>query len=323
MLDPDCSFSAGTFTCTTSAAIAPGGSVSYQLTLDVPAGYASATLVNTATITSTPIAETDPSDNADTDTDGVVLQGDIGDHEDRRRRLGRGRHVDDVHDHGDEQRPVADPGRRGALRPDPGRDRGRASRSRTVRSRRTTFTCTTSAPIAVGGTGHVSADARRGARTTRCPRSRTPSPSHRRRRSTRTPRTTARRDTDTVTTSADLAMTKTDGVASIIGGHVHHLHHHGHEQRSVHRARRRRALRPDPRRDDGSSESEPDCSIAAGTFTCTTSAPIAPGGSLSYQLTLAVPPASVIVTVVNTVSITSAPVPDPDARTTARPTRTR
>ena len=34
---------------------------------------------------------------------------------------------------------------------------------------------------------------------------------------------------------------------------------------------------------------------------------------MSYQLTLAVPPASLIVTIVNTVSITSAPVADPDA----------
>ncbi len=59
-LDPDCAVAAGTFTCTTSAPIAPFGSVTYHLTLNVPADYGSPTLVNTATITSTPIVETDP-----------------------------------------------------------------------------------------------------------------------------------------------------------------------------------------------------------------------------------------------------------------------
>ena len=119
-------------------------------------------------------------------------------------------------------------------------------------------------------------------------------------------------DTDTVTTSADLALTKTDGVATITAGtsttYTITVTNNGPSTEPAGVV----LSDPIPAGTNG-SESEPDCSIAAGTFTCTTSAPIAPGGSLSYQLTLAVPPASLIVTVVNTVSITSAPVADPDA----------
>ena len=75
--EPNCAISGGTFTCTTTAPIAPGDSISYQLTIDVPASYASPTLVNTATITSTPVAETDPTDDAATDIDTVTSAADL------------------------------------------------------------------------------------------------------------------------------------------------------------------------------------------------------------------------------------------------------
>src|SRR5439155_633789 len=55
--EADCSISGGTYSCTTTSAIAPGGSVSYQLTLSVPAGYAGASVVNTASITSSPVSD--------------------------------------------------------------------------------------------------------------------------------------------------------------------------------------------------------------------------------------------------------------------------
>ena len=55
------------------------------------------------------------------------------------------------------------------------------------------------------------------------------------------------------------------------------------------------------------SESEPNCSIAAGTFTCTTTVPMAVGAVVSYQLTLAVAPDYAPPTLVNTVSVTFFP----------------
>ena len=75
--EPNCAINVGVFTCTTTAPIAPLGSVTYHLTLDVPSDYAPPTLANTATITSTPITETDPSDNAATDTDTVTASADL------------------------------------------------------------------------------------------------------------------------------------------------------------------------------------------------------------------------------------------------------
>ena len=115
-----------------------------------------------------------------------------------------------------------------------------------------------------------------------------------------------------MTTSADLAVTKTDGVGTVTAGtsttYAITLTNNGPSTVPA------GVVLSDPiPADTNGSESEADCAIAAGAFTCTTSAPIAPGGSRTYHLTLAVPPASLIVTIVNTVSITSTPVTDPDA----------
>ena len=111
--EPNCAIAAGTFTCTTTAVLASGASVVYHLILAVPAGYAPATVVNTATITSAPASDPTPANNAATDTDTVTKSADLVDHQDRRRRVGGRGDVDHVHDHGHEQRAV-------------GRARGRA-----------------------------------------------------------------------------------------------------------------------------------------------------------------------------------------------------
>ncbi len=76
--DPDCSISSGVLTCTTSSPLASGGSVAFDLTLDVSPGYALADLSVTATITSSPNADPDPSDDTDTDTDAVTRRTDLG-----------------------------------------------------------------------------------------------------------------------------------------------------------------------------------------------------------------------------------------------------
>ena len=125
-----------------------------------------------------------------------------------------------------------------------------------------------------------------------------------------------------MTKSADLAISKTDGVASVVAGtsttYTITVTNNGPSDEPAGVV----ISDPLPAGTNG-SESEPDCSIAVGTFTCTTSASIAPGGSRSYQLTLAVPPASLIVTLVNTASITSRRPAIPTRRTTPPPTRMR
>ena len=69
---------------------------------------------------------------------------------------------------------------------------------------------------------------------------------------------------------------------------------------------------------------EPDCVTSAVTFTCTTSAPLAPGGSVSYLLTLAVDPTYVAPTLVNTaIDHVVADLSTRTRPTTRRPTSTR
>ena len=71
--EADCAITAGVFRCTTSAPLAVGAVNSYQLTLTLSAGFATATLVNTASITTLPATFTDPvaANNTATDTDTV------------------------------------------------------------------------------------------------------------------------------------------------------------------------------------------------------------------------------------------------------------
>ncbi len=63
------------------------------------------------------------------------------------------------------------------------------------------------------------------------------------------------------------------------------------------------------------SETEADCAISAGAFTCTTTAPIAAGGSKAYQLTLNVSSGYSGTSLTNTATITSVPAGtnDPDS----------
>ena len=68
-VDPACVLSAGVVTCTTTVGLASGDSVTWQQTISVPGGYAPAALVNTATITSSPISDPNPANDSATDTD--------------------------------------------------------------------------------------------------------------------------------------------------------------------------------------------------------------------------------------------------------------
>ena len=117
-------------------------------------------------------------------------------------------------------------------------------------------------------------------------------------------------DVDTVNASADLAITKTDGVTSVIPGSsttftitVTNAGPSSVPAGVV-------VSDPIPAGTTG-SENEADCTIAANTFTCTTSAALASGASVAYQLVVAIPATYVAATLVNTATISFSPVPDP------------
>ena len=99
-----------------------------------------------------------------------------------------------------------------------------------------------------------------------------------------------------------------------LGGrrHVHDLHHHAHERRTLHRAGRRGHHRCDPRRDERLGGRGRTVPSPVTTFTCTTSAPLASGASVSFQLTLAIPAAYALPSVSNTATISSTPIVDPN-----------
>ena len=309
--EPDCSIVGSTFTCTTPAPLAPFASVSYQLTLAVPPGYPAASLSNTASITSSPVAEVDPSNDSATDTDTVVVQGDLAiTKTDGVASVTAGTsttYTITATNSGPSQIPagvvLSDPIPAGTVGSESEADCSIAA---------ATFTCTTSAPIPVGGSvsyqltlavspGYALPTLANTASVTSSPAVDT------------NPANDSATDTDTVTTSADLALTKSDGVASIVAGtsttYTITVTNNGPSTEPA------GVVINDPiPAGTVASESEPDCSIPGGTlFTCTTSAAIAPGASLSYQLTLAVPPASAMVSLTNTALIFSAPVTDPVA----------
>jgi uncharacterized repeat protein (TIGR01451 family) len=75
--EPDCSISAGVLSCTSSAVIVPGGSIGWDVTLDVSPAYAGPTLSNTATIVSSPVSDPDASNDTATDTDALTQAADL------------------------------------------------------------------------------------------------------------------------------------------------------------------------------------------------------------------------------------------------------
>jgi uncharacterized repeat protein (TIGR01451 family) len=68
----DCSISGSVFTCATSAVLVVGASVTYRLTVAVPAGYGPTMLSNSATIASSPIPDANAANDTATDIDTVT-----------------------------------------------------------------------------------------------------------------------------------------------------------------------------------------------------------------------------------------------------------
>ncbi len=129
-------------------------------------------------------------------------------------------------------------------------------------------------------------------------------------------------DTDTIAPSADLTLTKTDGVASVTAGtsttYSITLTNNGptDEPAGV-------VLTDQIPPGTSASENESDCGLAATTFTCTTTVALASGTSVVYRLTLAIDAAYPSTTLVNTAGITSSPIADPNpANNTATDTDT-
>ena len=75
--EADCQIAGALLTCTTPASIAPGGSIVWQFTSALDAGFAAATLDVTAAIASTPVPDADASNDSATDTDAVGASADV------------------------------------------------------------------------------------------------------------------------------------------------------------------------------------------------------------------------------------------------------
>ncbi len=304
--EPDCGIAAGTFTCTTAASIAPFGSVSYQLTLFITPGYASATVANTASVTFNPTAETDPTNDSATDVDTVTSSADLaitktdladpvqaGDdvtYDITVTNLGPSDAAGVV---------VTDtlPGSVTFVSATP--SQGSCAQAAGVvtcplgvvpfgATATITVVVTTTIDGLITDTATVSS-------TTADP----------------VPANDTDDETTTVTPAADLRIAKTDGVVSVAAGtsttYTITLTNDGPsiEPAGV-------VITDAIPVGTNASESEADCASAAGAFTCTTSAPLASGASISYQLTLVIPAAYALASVSNTVTISSSPVVDPN-----------
>ena len=308
--EADCTITAGVFRCTTVTPLAVGASRSYQLTLALPAAYAAATLVNTATITTFPIPDPVAANNTSTDTDTVPQANLSITKTDSVDPVNPGQAVQ-LHPHGQQRRPV---------------DRDRSDRvghrAVAVHGDDVTspigscgnvgnvVTCTL-ASMASGAPAWV-ITVNVTAKTT------TPGGTY---VNTATVSAASPNDpalanntannNNTVTAYGDLVLTKTDGTATVTAGtsttYTITITNNGPstEPAGV------RFTDTIPAGTVG-SEAEADCAIAAGVFTCTTVTTIAAGASRSYQLTLAVPSGYVPATVVNTANITIRPIVDPD-----------
>ena len=309
--EADCAIAAGVFTCTTAATIAAGASRSYQLTLAVPSGYAPATVVNTANITIRPIVDPDLTNNSATDTDTVVRSADLsitktdsadpvvpGQAFTYTLTVANGGPSDaatlTVSDTVPAQftvtnvtSPVGSCGFAGQV----------VTCTRPTLLNAATWTITvfvTTAAAAPGGTFTNTATV---SAATSDP----------------VPANNSASQTTTISVSADLAVTKTDGVASVVAGtstdYTITLTNNGPSAVAAGVV----VSDPIPAGTVG-SETEPNCAIAASTFTCTTTAVLASGASVVYHLILAVPANYAPATVVNTATITSAPASRSHAR---------
>ena len=306
--EANCAIAAGVFTCTTTAAIASGGSVSYQLTLAIPSGYAPATVANTAAISSSPLSDPTPGNNSATDTDNVTRSADLA--------------ITKI----DSADPV-NPGQAFTytltVTNNGPSDASNLTVSDTVPAQ-FTVTGVSSGAGSCGNVGNVVtctratlANAASWAITVNVTaNASTPAGTYLNTAAVSAteadpvPGNNSGPQNTTVNAFGDLAITKNDGVASVVAGtsttYTITVTNNGPSTVPA------GVVISDsiPANTIG-SELEANCAIAAGVFTCTTAAAIPSGGSVSFQLTLAVSAGYPLPNLANTVSITSSPIPDP------------
>jgi uncharacterized repeat protein (TIGR01451 family) len=70
--EANCAIASSVLTCATPSPLAPGGSVSWRLTVNVPSGFGSSTLVSAARIDSSPLADPNAANDSATDTNDVT-----------------------------------------------------------------------------------------------------------------------------------------------------------------------------------------------------------------------------------------------------------
>ena len=305
-LEPNCAIGAGTFTCTASAPIGPGLSVSYQLTLFIPPGYAPATVANTAAVTFNPIAETDPTDDSATDVDTVTSSADLAvtktDLADPVLAGANVTYAISVTNLGPSDAAgvvVTDtlPGSVTFVSATPSQGScGQAAGVVTCPLGVVPFGATPTITVVVTTTiDGLITDTATVSSTTTDP----------------VPANNTDSETTTVSPAADLRVAKTDGVASVVAGtsttYTITLTNDGPSTEPA------GVVITDaiPNLTNG-SEVDANCSIVVTTFTCTTPAPLASGASISFQLTLAIPAAYALASVSNTATISSSPIVDPN-----------
>jgi uncharacterized repeat protein (TIGR01451 family) len=290
----------------TSAVLASGTSVTYQLTLAIGASYPGATLVNTVSIASSPFPDPTPANDSATDTDTIVPSADLA----------------------ISKSDAPDPVVAGAtltytllvVNAGPS-DATSVSAVDTLPAGVTFGTATpnqgTCAPVAGTVTCALGTIAAGGVATiaitvtpttagiisnTATVSAATPDP---------VPGNNADTEQTTVGASADLSIGKTDGVATVAAGasttYTLTLTNAGPSAVGA-----GVVLTDQIPAGTTASETEADCALTAAAFTCTTTAALVSGASVVYRLTLAIDAAYPSPTLVNTASITTSPVGDPD-----------
>ena len=307
--EPECVITAGVFRCTTTTTLAVGASKAYQLTLTLPPAYASATLVNTASITTRPITDPDLTNNSATDTD-TVPQANLS--------------ITKI----SSLNPV-NPGQAFTYTLTVNNAGPSTATSIVVSDNVPSQFTVTSVTSPIGSCGNVgnavtctlasmssgapawvitvnvtaNANTPGGIYTNTATVSGTPNDP--------APANNTATLNTTVRSWADLVLTKTDGVASVTVGtsttYTITVTNNGPtvEPAGV-------VISDTIPAGTVASHSEPECVITAGVFRCTTTTTLAVGASKAYQLTLTLPPAYASATLVNTASITTRPITDPD-----------
>jgi uncharacterized repeat protein (TIGR01451 family) len=308
--EADCDIAAGTITCTTSAALTVGSSIIWQVTLDVDPDHAPGTVDLTAEVAFSPYLDSDPSNDSATDSDVVGVSADVS------------VTVDDgvgLVTAGDQTTYSVTLSNGGPSSVPPGATVVSLAPLGTTATESETdcqvvlglLGCTTAVTLAPGDsvtwqvTLALDPDYALSTLDVTAAVGSSPIPDPDASNDSAT-------DADAVTSSADLAVNVDDGATVITPGssatYLVTLSNGGPSTEPTGVT----VTVPVPA-GTSPSESEADCQISGALLTCTTPTSVAPGGSIVWQLTLALDPGSVAVALDVTAGVSSAPLSDTDA----------